>query len=58
MLLIRDTLPPILNLGERDPDCGELDLVAEPRPASLRCAMTNSFGFGGCNTSLLFGRVS
>lgn len=56
LTMLRGTLPPILNAGDVDPECGELDLVREPRDAALRTAMSNSFGFGGCNTSLLFGR--
>jgi 3-oxoacyl-[acyl-carrier-protein] synthase II len=48
------TLPPTLNFEERDPEC-EIDCVAEgPRPApGLKAVLSNSFGFGGQNASLV-----
>ncbi len=51
-------LPPTLNAGEPDPELGELDLVPRGREASFRYAMSNSFGFGGSNVSLIFERGS
>ncbi|GAA1824626.1 beta-ketoacyl-ACP synthase II [Luedemannella flava] len=51
-------LPPTHNLDDPDPAC-ELDHVrAAPRPAAVAYAMSNSFGFGGHNISLVFGRPS
>ncbi len=46
-------LPASLNIREADPAC-KFDLVREPRPAALKVALTNSFGFGGSNASLIF----
>ncbi|GAA1203436.1 beta-ketoacyl-[acyl-carrier-protein] synthase family protein [Prauserella alba] len=47
-------VPATLNLGELDPKV-ELDVVAgEPRKMELSAAISNSFGFGGHNTALLF----
>ncbi|MCR3719185.1 MULTISPECIES: beta-ketoacyl-[acyl-carrier-protein] synthase family protein [Prauserella salsuginis group] len=47
-------VPATLNLGELDPKV-ELDVVAgEPRKVALSAAISNSFGFGGHNTALLF----
>ncbi len=47
-------LPPNVAVGERDPACG-FDLVEGPRDApDLRIALTNSFGFGGANATLVF----
>ena len=46
-------LPASLNIREPDPAC-KFDLVREPRPAKLSTALTNSFGFGGSNASLIF----
>ena len=51
------TLPPSANLREPDPGLG-LDLVMQARSASPRYAMSNNFGFGGSNCSLIFGRIA
>ena len=49
-------LPPTINLDAVDADC-ELDHVAnEARRAAIRVALSNSFGFGGTNACLVFGR--
>jgi 3-oxoacyl-[acyl-carrier-protein] synthase II len=45
---------PTINLRHPDPDC-DLNYVAnEARDRSVRAALSNSFGFGGHNASLLF----
>jgi len=46
-------LPASLNVREADPVC-EFDLVREPRSASVARVLTNSFGFGGANATLIF----
>ena len=44
---------PTLNLHEPDPDC-DLDYVPlEPRAVALKAVMSNAFGFGGQNTTLV-----
>ena len=55
ILAIRDqVLPPTTNLDNPDPEC-DLDYVAHTaREAKLRTAISNSFGFGGTNASLVF----
>ena len=56
-LAIRDQMiPPTINLENPDPEC-DLDYVPhEKRPAAITYALSNSFGFGGTNASLLFRR--
>jgi nodulation protein E len=46
-----------LNVQEVEPELAPLDVVPEGREAKIRYAMSNSFGFGGSNTSLIFGRA-
>ena len=57
MLAIRDgVLPPTINLDNPDPNCA-LDHVAnQARHVPVAHAMTNAFGFGGSNGSLIFSR--
>ena len=55
VLAIRDgTIPATINLKDQDPDC---DLDCTPNQAVKRpiaTAMSNSFGFGGHNSVLIF----
>ena len=55
ILAMRDqVLPPTINLDNPDPDC-DLDYVPhEARNATIRTVISNSFGFGGTNASLVF----
>jgi 3-oxoacyl-[acyl-carrier-protein] synthase II len=49
-------LPPTINLDQIDPEC-ELDHVdGKARKTRIRVALSNSFGFGGTNAALIFGR--
>ena len=49
--------PPTANLFNRDPAC-DLDYVPlEARPMLIRAALSNSFGFGGTNGTLILARV-
>lgn len=48
-------LPGSLHVREADPVC-EFDLVREPREVEVRTVLTNSFGFGGANATLVFGK--
>jgi 3-oxoacyl-[acyl-carrier-protein] synthase II len=57
VLAIREqVIPPTINLENPDPDC-DLDYVPHvKRTATIEYALSNSFGFGGTNASLLFKR--
>lgn len=56
VLALRDgVLPPSLNLEIPDPDCAITLLRGDPVERRVRRALTNAFGFGGSNGSLLVG---
>ncbi|MCP5537913.1 MAG: beta-ketoacyl-[acyl-carrier-protein] synthase family protein [Akkermansiaceae bacterium] len=54
LLALREQfVPASLNIREVDPAC-RFDLVREPRDTAVDTVLTNSFGFGGCNATLIF----
>ncbi len=56
LALHHGVVPPTINLDERDPEC-TLDYVPkEARRFTGTVALSNSFGFGGTNASLIFSR--
>jgi 3-oxoacyl-[acyl-carrier-protein] synthase II len=56
LALQRGVLPPTINQFNPDPDC-DLDYVANtPRAQQVDVAVSNSFGFGGHNTAVVFRR--
>lgn len=56
LALDRQMVPPTINYETPDPDC-DLDYVPnQARAARLEVAVSNSFGFGGTNGSLVFRR--
>jgi len=56
MALKNGVVPPTLNLKNLDPEI-ELDVVhGGPRPGNYQYAINNSFGFGGHNVALAFGK--
>jgi 3-oxoacyl-[acyl-carrier-protein] synthase II len=59
VLAIRDNMvPPTINLQNHDPDC-DLDYVPnQARATTVNVAMSNSFGFGGQNDTLIIRRIA
>jgi 3-oxoacyl-[acyl-carrier-protein] synthase II len=59
VLAIRDQVaPPTINLDEQDPEC-DLDYIPHTaREMKIDVALSNSFGFGGTNGSLIFNKVT
>ncbi|PYJ29161.1 MAG: beta-ketoacyl-[acyl-carrier-protein] synthase II, partial [Verrucomicrobia bacterium] len=57
LALDRQWIPPTINYENPDPAC-DLDIVPNHgRAAELNYVMSNSFGFGGINASVILGRV-
>ena len=56
MAIQRGMLPGTCNLDVLDPDV-ELDVLVEPRSATVEAAVSTSFGFGGMNAVLVLGRA-
>ncbi|HST61176.1 MAG TPA: beta-ACP synthase, partial [Longimicrobium sp.] len=56
MTMLRGVVPPTINYGTPDPEC-DLDYVPNTaRKQALDVVISNSFGFGGANTSLVLRR--
>ena len=56
LMLEHGFLAPSINLENPDPETYGLPIVSRPRKLQLERAMSNSFGFGGTNVSLVFQR--
>ena len=58
MALKNQTVPPTINLQNEDPDCDLNYTPGSPKQLAIGTAMSNSFGFGGHNASLIFQNLS
>ncbi|MEQ1770639.1 MAG: beta-ketoacyl-ACP synthase II [Devosia sp.] len=58
LALRKQMLPPTLNLVDPEPVAAQFDLVAnKAKPKALKHVLSNSFGFGGVNASLVFSAI-
>src|SRR5439155_13069937 len=57
LALVHDVVPPTANLDTPDPDVAFDCVLRVAREAAVEYAISNSFGFGGQNVTLLFGRA-
>jgi len=58
LTVYHDVIPPTINLDDPDPEC-DLDYVpGTAREQKVSVALSNSFGFGGTNGTLVFNKVS
>ena len=57
MAIVDQVAPPTINLVDQDPQC-DLDYVPlKARPMKIDIALSNAFGFGGTNSTLVFKRM-
>lgn len=56
MAMLKQIAPPTTNIIELDPNCRLNYVPNTPQPAKIDYALSNSFGFGGTNGSLVFKR--
>ena len=56
MAMLNQIAPPTMNLVEADPECRLNYVPNKPQPTKIDYALSNSFGFGGTNGSLIFKR--
>ncbi|MBP88897.1 MAG: hypothetical protein CMJ64_19650 [Planctomycetaceae bacterium] len=50
--------PPTINLDDPDPQCNLCHVPNQAREMPIRTVLSNAFGFGGCNTSLILRKVA
>ena len=57
LAVVNQVSPPTINIFNQDPEC-DLDYCANTaRSMPIRAAVSNSFGFGGTNSTLVFTRL-
>jgi len=55
--LQENTMPPTINLENPDPECNINHVALKPEKKELHNIMSNSFGFGGHNVSIILGKI-
>jgi 3-oxoacyl-[acyl-carrier-protein] synthase II len=58
MAMQKSMAPPTMNLENVDPECKLNYVPGKPQPVEIDYALSNSFGFGGTNGSLVFKKWS
>ncbi|MFG6094870.1 beta-ketoacyl-ACP synthase II [Leptothoe sp. ISB3NOV94-8A] len=53
-----NVVPPTINVESLDPDCDLNYTVGKPHSCDVNIALSNAFGFGGHNTTIVFGKFS
>ncbi len=56
LAIVHGRVPPTINLREPDPQCDLDYTVGEPADRQIRVALSNAFGFGGHNSTVIFQR--
>ncbi len=56
LMLDNNFIAPSINITELDPTAEGMPIVTKPTEVELECVMSNSFGFGGTNASLVFSK--
>jgi 3-oxoacyl-[acyl-carrier-protein] synthase II len=57
LALVHQTVPPTINLSQQDPECALRVAANVALPMPIEVAMSNAFGFGGHNSSVLLRRA-
>lgn len=57
LMMENDFVAPSINVFDLDPELPPVNIVTETRTAKLQNIMSNSFGFGGTNGSVIFSKV-